>query len=152
MKALIFSDSHRSFAPMVRAYDAQSPVDWIIHAGDVHNDVEDLQIMYPRTPVAFVRGNNDYFLRDIPDERFFTLEGVKIFLTHGHLYGAKASHAALYKKAASVGADICIFGHTHRACCEKIGNVTLFNPGTATRSYGVLEIHDGKFNLEICEI
>jgi putative phosphoesterase len=152
MKVLIFSDSHRSFAPMMKAVEEECGTQHIIHAGDVHSDVEDLIIMYPRLPVAFVKGNNDPFLRDVPDDRFFELDGVKIFLTHGHNYGVKYSLSRLYQKGAALGADICIFGHTHSAHNEKIENITLFNPGAAHRSYGVLEIKDGSFCLEIKEI
>jgi len=149
MKILIFSDSHKSFAPMAKAIEIEKDANWIIHAGDVHSDVEDLLIAYPKTPVAYVKGNNDFFLRDVPEDRFFTLDGVKIFLTHGHNYGVKYSIVALFKKGAELGADICIFGHTHVAVCEKMGKITLFNPGAATKSYGVLEINNGEYSLEI---
>ncbi len=151
MKAIIFSDSHKSFGAMLRAMEKEAPVDWIIHAGDVHRDVEDLEIMYPRIPLAYVLGNNDFFVHDVPHDRLFELGGIKIFLTHGHNYGVKYSLAKLLKKADEADADIAIFGHTHRAHCEKCGKVTLFNPGAATRSYGVLEINNGEFNLEIKE-
>ncbi len=151
MKIMIFSDSHKNFGAMTRAMEAEHPVDWIIHAGDVHRDVEDMEIMYPRIPLAYVKGNNDYFIHDVPDDRFFELGGVKIFLTHGHNYGVKYSLAKLLQKGGELGADIVIFGHTHLAHCEKIGNVTLFNPGAAPRSYGVLEINNGEFNLQIRE-
>ena len=149
MKVLIFSDSHKNLGAMTKVVEKEAPVDWIIHAGDVCCDVEDLEIMYPRIPIAYVAGNNDYFVRDVPTDRFFELGGVKIFLTHGHNYGVKYSYAKLLKKATELGADIAVFGHTHQAHCEKIGNVTLFNPGAAPRSYGVLEINNGEFNSEI---
>ncbi len=151
MKIIIFSDSHKNFSSMINAMEKEAPVNWIIHAGDVCSDAEDLEIMYHRIPVAFVKGNNDYFVRDVPEDRFFTLEGIKIFLTHGHNYGVKYSPAKLLQKGRELGADLVVFGHTHRAHCEVIGDITLFNPGAAHRSYGILEINDGKFNLEIKE-
>ncbi|MBR5155502.1 MAG: metallophosphoesterase [Clostridia bacterium] len=152
MKIIIFSDSHKDFGSMVKVMEREAPVNWLIHAGDVHRDVEDLEVMYPRIPLAYVKGNNDYFIHDVPEDRFFTFEGIKIFLTHGHNYGVKYSLAKLYQKGEAMGADLVIFGHTHVAHCEKIGDVTLFNPGAATRSYGVLEINDGKFEIEIRQI
>ncbi len=151
MKIIIFSDSHKSFGAMTKAMEKEAPVDWIIHAGDVHRDVEDMEIMYPRIPLVYVLGNNDYFVHNVPYDRFFELGGIKIFLTHGHNYGVKYSLSRLFQKAEELGADIAIFGHTHRVHCEKTGSVTLFNPGAATRSYGVLEINNGEFNLEIKE-
>ena len=151
MKILIFSDSHKNFNAMAMAIEKEFPIDWIIHAGDVQRDVEDLEIMYPKTPICYVLGNNDYFIHNVPSDRFFELGGVKIFLTHGHNYGVKYSLAKLLQKGKELGADIIIFGHTHRAYLEKEGRITLFNPGAASRSYGVLEIENGKFKLEICE-
>ena len=148
-KALIFSDSHKQFLPMMKAIEKEGRVDYIIHAGDVHSDVEDLMALYPKTPVISVKGNNDFWLPDVPDERFFQLEKVKIFLTHGHMFGVKYSLAGLYKKADSLGADICIFGHTHISHNENLGNITLFNPGTASAGYGVLEINDTDFNIKV---
>ncbi len=152
MKIIVFSDSHKSFGAMTKAIEQEGPVDWLIHAGDVHCDVEDLEIMYPRIPLAYVLGNNDFFVRDVPTDRLFELGGVKIFLTHGHNYGVKSSLAKLLQKGREAGARLVIFGHTHRAHIEKIGGITLFNPGAATRSYGVLEIDNGKFDLQIKEV
>lgn len=147
MKAIIFSDSHRSFAPMVKAMDAEKDTNQIIHAGDVYSDVEDLEIMYPRIPIAAVKGNNDWLLHSVPEERVFELGGVKILLTHGHNYGVKHSLSKLLQRAASLGADLAIFGHTHTPYLEKTGSVTLFNPGPATQGYGVFEGSDGKFEV-----
>ena len=152
MKAIIFSDSHGRFSPMADAIEAEGKVDLIIHAGDVVRDAEDLLIMYPRIPVAFVRGNNDLWETQAEDERFFTFDGLKIFLTHGHNYGVKYSLAKLEKRGRDLGADICIFGHTHSAHQEENGGVTLFNPGAATRHYGVLETGRDGFCLRICDI
>lgn len=147
MKAIIFSDSHRNFAPMTKAMEAEGKVNQIIHAGDVHSDVEDLIIAYSQIPVAFVKGNNDFWLPDVPEDRVFDLAGVRIFLTHGHQYGVKYTLAKLCQKATELGADIAVFGHTHVPHMEKVGKVTLFNPGAAAKGYGVLEINDGKFSL-----
>ena len=152
MKILIFSDSHRQFAPLMQAMEREAPIDRIIHAGDVCQDAEDLEIMYPSVPVIAVKGNNDYFNRDFPEDRFFELGGVKIFLTHGHNYGVKHSYAKLWQVAREKGADICIFGHTHRTYQEKIGEVELFNPGSSGRSYGVLEINEKGYTLKLCDL
>lgn len=153
MKAIIFSDSHGSFEPMLRAVENEEKVDMIIHAGDVLRDVEDLRIMYPRKNIVCVKGNNDFWDRTEVDERVFEFSGVKIFLAHGHTYGVKYTLGKIYEKAVSLGADICIFGHTHLPLCEKRGNVFVFNPGAASKTYGVLEIKkDNNFDLKICEI
>ena len=137
---------------MMKAIENEGHIDQIIHAGDVHSDVEDLLIMYPKIPVAFVKGNNDLWLRDVPEDRSFNLYGIRIFLTHGHNYRVKYSLSALLKKGQDVGANLVIFGHTHTAFNETHQGITLFNPGAATRSYGVLEIQNGDFRPEIKKI
>ena len=152
MKAIIFSDSHGAFNSMMKVIEGEGKVDMIIHAGDVLRDVEDLQIMYPNYNIVFVKGNNDIWDRTAPDERFFEFGGVKIFLTHGHNYGVKYSSAKVMKKGMELGADLCIFGHTHKVCNEKVGNVTLFNPGSAVSHYGVLDAENGEFSIKICDI
>lgn len=152
MKAIIFSDSHGSFNPMMKAIEKEGKVDLIIHAGDVIRDAEDLQAAYPRIAVAYVKGNNDWWDNSVPEDRFFEFDGVKIFLTHGHNYGVKYSLAKLLQKGRETGADICIFGHTHSACNETTSGITLFNPGSTTRHYGILETDKEKFTLKICNI
>ena len=152
MKAIIFSDSHKSFAPMMTAMENEGPVQQIIHAGDVHSDVEDLGIMYPKAPLAFVKGNNDWWLCDVPEDRIFDFYGIRIFLTHGHNYGVKYSLLPLIKKGMDVGANLVIFGHTHKALNETHQGITLFNPGMATRSYGVLEVLNSDFRVSIKKI
>ncbi len=152
MKIIVFSDSHRDFNSMMKAIERESNIDMIIHAGDVLSDVEDLKIMYPQYNIVYVKGNNDLWDRDAAEDRFFEVEGIKIFLTHGHNYSVKYSKAALAKKGAELGADICIFGHTHQVCNEVSGNITLFNPGAASRRYGIIETNQGKFSVRVCDL
>ena len=152
MKIIVFSDSHRSFAPMMQAMEKEGNPQYIIHAGDVLQDVEDLKIMYPTHNIIYIKGNNDIWDRETPDDRFFELGGVKIFLTHGHNYGVKYTTAKLKQHAAELGAQVCIFGHTHKPLNENDGRMILLNPGSAVQTYGVLEIDDGIFYSKICEI
>lgn len=134
---------------MMTAIEGEGKIDLIIHAGDVLADVEDLEIMYPKLPVAYVKGNNDIWDRMAVEDRFFEFDGVKIFLTHGHNYGVKYSCAKLLAKSRELGADLCIFGHTHSPLNEKADGITLFNPGSASRHYGVLET-DGNGSFSVC--
>lgn len=151
MKIVILSDSHGSFNAMTKAIEAEGNVDMVVHAGDVVRDVEDLKIMYPLQRIVYVKGNNDFWERDADNDRFFTFDNVKIFVTHGHDYGVKYSLAKLNAHAKALGADVCIFGHTHTAFNETVNGVMMFNPGSATRSYGVLETNGGRPELKICE-
>ncbi len=152
MKAIIFSDSHGNFNSMAKAIEKEKNIDMIIHAGDINRDISDLEIAYPRLVVAGVKGNNDFWDTTYPDERIFSFDNVKIFLTHGHLYGVKYSLAKLSAKGREVSADICIFGHTHASLNESDSGIALFNPGSASRHYGTLETNGKEFSLFIKEI
>lgn len=149
MKALVLSDSHRNFGSILRAMEQEQKVDLIIHAGDVQQDVDDIMDMWPQCPCAYVLGNNDFGVFGVPGERLFTFGGKTIFLTHGHLYGVRTSSARVEQEARKRGADICIFGHTHCRVLEERNGLWLMNPGAASRSYGVIEILDGKVSLAL---
>ncbi len=147
MKALIFSDSHGMSSHICWAIEDNPDTDLIIFAGDVQRDIEEVMYIYPRIPCAYVLGNNDYFIHDVPYERFFEFGGKKIFLTHGHKYGVKLSPATVVSEAKKRGADICVFGHTHNRYLD-IGDICVVNPGSARTSYAVLTINNGVINIE----
>ena len=69
-----------------------------------------------------------------------TLDGVKFFLTHGHRYSVKYTLDALLNAAYFAGADMVLFGHTHRA-------MRVVNPGTAgvgaACTYACIETENG---------
>ena len=140
MKAVVLSDSHRDFNAILRIMEREKSVDYIIHAGDVQKDVDDIEAMWQRIPCIFVLGNNDFGVWGVPTRREFTLGTKKILLTHGHLYGVKSSLARLKKEALLAQADICIFGHTHTPHESEEDGIRFLNPGAAYRSYAVLEI------------
>jgi len=148
LKALIFSDSHGDLSYMTAMIDKYKDVKTIIHAGDVFSDTQELLMRYPRKNIIYVVGNNDYFVKNEPKDRLFELEGVKIFLTHGHRYSVKAGMYSLFAAAREKEARLCIFGHTHCRFSEEQGGIWLFNPGCARNSCGLLEISDKKINFE----
>lgn len=150
MKALIFSDSHGNLNGIFDAIDSNPDVNLIIHAGDVQLDVDDIISVYPNIPCAYVVGNNDYFLRNEPTDRFFEFGGKKIFLTHGHHYSVKMSPHLVTAEAKKRGADICIFGHTHTKHLSNDG-IWVVNPGPASMGYAVLQIINGQISVELKE-
>ncbi len=150
MKALVLSDSHGGFNNLVKAVENENDISMIIFAGDVQKDVDKLIKAYPQIPVAYVLGNNDWFVHDVPFEITFTFAGKRVFLTHGHKYNVKSGLYSLLMKSKEVNADICIFGHTHTAYNETTDGVLMLNPGTAWLSYAVLEVDSsGKISAEI---
>lgn len=145
MKILVFSDSHGSIGNMYDAALLHMP-DTVVHLGDHISDANDLSYALPDVEVLRVPGNCDY--ASIQQPSILTeLGGVRMFLTHGHLFGVKQGTQRLLAQAKTLGAQIALFGHTHRPLCEQCGGVWLLNPGTCGRfgsaSYGVIEIAPG---------
>ena len=132
LKAAVFSDTHGNTAPMLEAARG-SGADVFIHLGDHDRDAVELRRAFPEVPVYSVCGNCD--LNPLAPERLLVQLGpVKAFLTHGHLYGVSRAQADwLVYAAQEQGAQIAMFGHTHRAVWDTLGGVTLLNPGTAGR-------------------
>ena len=151
MQALIFSDSHRDFSCLYDTIVKYPNIDLIIHAGDVQRDVDDIMSVFPRIPCACVLGNNDYSVWNVPYDRIFEFGGKKIFLTHGHNYTVKISPDRVKAKAKSVGADICIFGHTHKRYFDE-GEILTINPGAAYKGYALLTTENGKASVEFKDL
>ena len=108
---------------MVRAVRQQQP-DAVFHLGDCERDTQRLE-----------------------KELQCTLDGVKFFCTHGDRYGVKYTLDALLNAAYFAGADIVLFGHTHRALSETMQGLYVVNPGTAgvgaMCTYACIETRDG---------
>ncbi len=101
----------------------------------------------PAYPLYRVRGNCDVGAPD-PAEGLAPLGGVLFFYTHGHHYSVKSGYDALTETAQARGADVALFGHTHRRALVNDGLSrlpTLFNPGSLrdSGSYGVITVESG---------
>lgn len=143
MKILVLSDSHRALGAMYDAAALEQP-DIIMHLGDHVRDAQELSYAFDTTDFYMVRGNCDYAAQT-PETILTELAGVRIFLTHGHLFGVKSGLGNLKCEAQRLGAQVALFGHTHRAFCEEDGGVWYLNPGAAgSGSYGIVELKGGK--------
>ena len=82
-----------------------------------------------------------------PEVQQLTLDGVKFFLTHGHRYSVKYTLDALLNAAYFAGADMVLFGHTHRAVSETMQGCTSSTPATAgvgaLCTYACIETENG---------
>jgi len=145
MKILVFSDSHGVAEPMAEIARAETPA-MALHLGDCVSDADSLARV---TPLECVRGNCDRFC-DEPDYRLLEIGGHRIFMTHGHRYGVKFSLEKLLLTASLSGADIVLFGHTHRPLCEEADGLRVINPGSFGYggSYAVLTL-DGGVDCEV---
>lgn len=148
-KLVILSDSHNSADAIKRILKTESDADAAIFLGDGLRDLELALTHHPRLRVYAVAGNCDYGALE-PLDGLAAFEQVVLFYTHGHMYGVKYDLDTLAEAAAARGAEIALFGHTHRPLAEQHGRVFLFNPGSCGRcytgpdTYGVLKLENGK--------
>ena len=146
MKVLVFSDSHSSPKYIEKAIQIHGGVcDLAIFLGDGIRDVEYIKEKYPSIPFFIVRGNCDVlFSSDYSNYSVLDLDGIRVMVTHGHLFGAKSGFDTLAKAAYDMEADYVFFGHTHiptDTAVEIEGKtIRLFNPGSIAYggTYGVV--------------
>lgn len=156
MKIAVFSDTHGSSGPMLRALREERP-DMIIHLGDGARDVEAVRREFPDIPLRQVCGNCDVS-RDLPLDDILELGEVRTLITHGHGHSVdwgrldSLAYAAQERKC-----TLAMFGHTHSPENTAVGGVRLINPGTAGRghrlTYALVEVYEnGGVTAEIREI
>lgn len=126
---------------MRRAIAAHPQASYVLFCGDGLRDVELLEEEFSKKIFLSVKGNCDLFVSaDTPTERVFTIGGLSILLTHGHLLGVKGSYGVAASHAHDEGAQLLIFGHTHLPYEGRMAfedrTVHLFNPGSIGRAYG----------------
>lgn len=156
MKILIISDTHGQEANLKKVLKKTGRIDHLIHLGDVEGGEEVIRSM-AGVPVAMVAGNNDFY-SDLPREIMATIGEYHALLTHGHYY-VGMGYARLKEEARSRGADIVMFGHTHRPCLIQEDGLTILNPGSLSLprqegrkpSYMIMELdREGKAHYTIC--
>ena len=149
--------------------------DLILHAGDVVTPVV-IKLFEEVAPVVMAQGNRDiYFFPYVPRKKELYIHGVMITLLHGHArffryLANKVRYLLLdyqfewflpWLLREGDGADVIVYGHTHRAMNEMFGNQLLFNPGSVSippdkgglLSFGVLKISTlGEVTSEIVNI
>ncbi len=158
MKIGVISDTHSLPIPR-KLWDVLSQVDLIVHAGDVC-DIETLKKLKAIKEVKVVQGNmcDPQLKKKLPLKEYFECEGIRIGVHHGHIGGKDAlSNAAEQFKGQPL--DIIIYGHSHHAFNQEINHILFFNPGSPNDvvkakffSYGVIEIHNGKFQANIIKL
>jgi len=135
----VLSDTHvptRAGNLPGRVYEVCCEADLVLHCGDfVEPEVyRDLQRF---APVRGVLGNMDgYGLRAIlPETLTFTLEGVKVCMTHGSgpRTGLRERVRALFEPE---DPGIILFGHSHRFTEYRESGLLMLNPGAVEGSRG----------------
>ncbi|MDN4493598.1 metallophosphoesterase [Ureibacillus aquaedulcis] len=149
MKLLVMSDTHGDAEVIKRVREANKNVEAIIHCGD-----SELAFDHPYLEgVRKVRGNCDEDDR-FPNEDLFEVEGLKVFVAHGHLLNVKTTIMNLLYRAKEVEAKAAFFGHSHVLGAELVDNMLFVNPGSllkprgiAEKSYAVVEFTNHKWKV-----
>lgn len=149
-RILVFSDSHRSLGNMYEAVERLKP-NLVIHLGDMLRDAQELSHAYPMQAIVMVPGNCDGWT-DEPLQKLIEVQGKKILLSHGHIWQVKHSYDAALAAARRAGADLVMFGHTHRAyCAHEEDGLWVLNPGSARYSYAIVRITGGEIDCQLAE-
>ncbi|MEK4230227.1 metallophosphoesterase [Solibacillus sp. FSL H8-0538] len=134
MKLLVMSDTHGDAAVIERVKNYHLDVQTVIHCGD-----SELPYNHPYLQgVERVAGNCDHdpgYVNEIQ----FTAGELRVFVTHGHLYGVKSSPMNLVYRSKEIQADIVCFGHSHVLGAELIDGTLFVNPGSLLKPRGVAE-------------
>ena len=149
IKIGVLSDTHlyRVSLELKEIYKKHlTDMDFVLHAGDVCS--LDIVEFLEKHNFHGVSGNMDPLevKAKLPDKKIVEIGPYKIGLIHGW-----GSPEGLEDRVFGefTGVDVIVFGHSHRALCQKKEGVLLFNPGTATgpslkdgHSIGILELTD----------
>jgi len=126
----------------------------VFHTGDWQT-IEVAEALREYAPVKGVVGNVDgeEIRKSFPERLIVELPGLRVGITHGHGKGKTTEKRAMDTfKNESI--DLLIYGHSHIPVHKKVGNLTLFNPGSPTDkrkqpsfSFGILALLDGEWQL-----
>ena len=131
MKALIVSDTHKRDANLRAVIRKESPFDIMIHLGETDGSEIYFNdwVRNDRCFIYTVRGNNDFFSVS-PSERIVRIGKYKVLLTHGHMYGVSMTTERLREEAKARGANMVMFGHSHRPHLTRQDGLIVLNPGS----------------------
>lgn len=143
-RVLVCSDSHGNERALSAAVEAERP-DLLLFLGDGAEDVACLRGAFPALEVRAVRGNCDFCSAD-PLLRVTDVDGVRIFMTHGHKYNVKLDPTLLRLRYAALerGAGLALFGHTHRPMQGRADGMLVLNPGAMEEgNYAIVTVDGG---------
>ncbi|MBT2688129.1 metallophosphoesterase [Bacillus sp. ISL-47] len=154
MKILILSDSHGLTSELKQIRNKHAGMDLLIHCGDSELQADDESIK----GYSAVRGNCD-FETGFPEDRFEEVEGLRLFVTHGHRYSVKSTLMNLTYRAREMEADIVCFGHSHYLGAEMVDNTLFINPGSIRlprgrreKTYIILEAKERDITLDVYDL
>lgn len=147
MKIIVFSDNHGKVERLVDVRKRHPEIQFFIHCGDYCSDIKTEWMIR-------VAGNNDY--DGTEDIKIIKIEGVRIFITHGHLFSRFNLEKNLVKEAKKYQCDIVCFGHIHTRVCEWVDRVLVINPGSISYNYdgtlpgyAILDLQDKSVEFKV---
>ena len=149
MKILVMSDSHSALSFMRRCIDEVLP-DALIHLGDHYDDALAISEEYPEVPMYHVPGNCDLYRcpPGVTEIQLATLDGVRLYLTHGHLHKVKHFIDLLLRDGRQARAHAVLYGHTHVPnCYQEPDGLWVLNPGSCGYyggTVGLIETERGR--------
>jgi uncharacterized protein len=128
-----------------RLFEVLAGVDLILHAGDVTGPATLAQLSRI-APVEAARGDHDGELPELPLSREIVVEGHRIVVVHGNrsrfleepqtfLWTVSLGYYHPHQRLPAQlrkrfpGADVVVFGHTHRPLVDQSAGRLVFNPG-----------------------
>ena len=155
MKILIVSDTHGKHRSYDKVIEREGKIDMLLHMGDVEGG----ELYIEGTagcPVHIVAGNCDFF-SELPGEEEVQIGKYKIFMTHGHGYYVSMDTRRLKEEAMKRGAQIVLYGHTHKPDIDLEGDVMVVNPGSLSfprqmdrkPSYVIMQIDEENVKFEL---
>jgi uncharacterized protein len=158
-KILLISDTHGYIDKRIVQYAKESDETW--HAGDIGN-LEVTDELKKVTNLRAVHGNidNNKIREEYPENLRFTIEGIKIWMTHIGGYPNRYNHK-IRKEINTNPPDIFICGHSHilKVINDKKLKLLHINPGAIgkhgfhkVRTMVRFEVAKSKIqNLEVIE-
>ena len=146
MQILVVSDTHGDYVTFDKLVRSKPRAEVVIFCGDGYDDFFEVQKNFPEKMFIGVRGNCDWSC-PLPIKELRTIEGKKLYITHGHAENVKYGTDGLKMLARRENADIVLYGHTHTADIEHDGGMWIMNPGSLHRfecSYGLIDIQNGQ--------
>lgn len=152
MRLLVISDSHGRVGKVRDIIMTHNEADAVIFLGDGERDIDSVAESFPEKKFFCVCGNCDLYSQN-PETRLEFFAGKRVYCTHGYLEKVKYGDDLLFETGVSKGADIILYGHTHRPVTDYRNGVYIMNPGTASMGeYGFVDITSAGIVCSLCKI
>ncbi|MEF8756758.1 MAG: metallophosphoesterase [Halobacteriales archaeon] len=127
---VVLSDTHGRDAPELTDHllEAVRNADRVVHAGDFTTAavLEAVRDVAPRLDAVHGNADEGVVRERLPAERILEYAGTRIGVTHWK----EGGETGLSLFGRSVGADLVVFGHTHRPGVVTGADPVLLNPGS----------------------